>query len=132
MLKREDFRQYSNSGEWFITLPNGTDLVFSATDNPPSENLIKQAEGIITNLDVLVSESLKYIDIWVDRDRPGVGRRYELYALYMIADKKQVKLEFIFREVEFSEWWVSFNMLHYRCSHKPMYWPVSFGRNQTY
>jgi hypothetical protein len=124
MLKREDLRQYPDSAEWFITLPNGADLVFSAIDNPPSQNLIEQAEDIITNLDFLVSRSLDYIDIWVDRDRPGIGHRYELYAVYVIADNKLVKLEFNFPEDEFSEWWVVFTT--------PMYCPVSFGRNQTY
>jgi hypothetical protein len=129
MLKLEDICQ-DDSGTWSILLPNKAEFCFSDQDHPPSEETLHLAENIISKLDELVAKSLNYIDIWVDRDRPNIGRKYELYAILMITGNKEVKLEFNFPEDEMSEWWVLFNILYY--NEKPSYWPVSFGRNQTY
>ncbi|QXE23027.1 hypothetical protein B6N60_01715 [Richelia sinica FACHB-800] len=132
MLKLEDIRQ-DDSGDWFINITNEIGFVLGDQDNPPTENILKLAEDIISKLDRLVVESLDYIDIWVDRNRPGVGRKYELYTVFMMPEGKEVKLIFHFPEDEMSEWWVSFNILRYpKYDDKPSYWPVSFGRNQTY
>jgi hypothetical protein len=132
MLKLEDIRQ-EDSGDWFINITNEIAFVLGDQDNPPTENILKLAEDIISKLDRLVVESLDYIDIWVDRNRPGIGRKYELYTVFMMPEGKEVKLIFYFPEDEMSEWWVSFNILYYpKYDGIPSYWPVSFGRNQTY
>ncbi|MBU7587458.1 MAG: hypothetical protein KAF91_32305 [Nostoc sp. TH1S01] len=129
MLKLEDICQ-NDIGEWSILLSNGVEFCFSNQDNPPSEETLKLVENIISKLDELVARSLDYIDIWVDRDRPDIGRKYELYAVLMMTGNKEVKLEFNFPEDEMSEWWVLFIILYYNES--IIYSPVSFGRNQIY
>ena len=119
---------------WWIRLENETELFIDSNGNKPTPGEIEVAEASLAKIDELCIEALKYIDIWVDRSREGIGTDNWLSSIYIYPHTRkggQTKIQFGFTDDTDSKWWVLFNNpVPPYPGGKPRFHPIAFGREQ--
>ena len=128
MINRDSIKKDPTNDKYWIPILDGVGVYFEQSKSEPNQKAIDLVNGTIDVLETLYREAIKYIDIWVDRTKEGVGTENELHSIYLDVEEGYTTLEIHFYDDHESLWWVRFaNPSERRIGG---YWPQEFGRKQ--
>ena len=128
MIDRDNIKKDPTSGEYWIPVLDGVGVYFAQSKIEPNNEALGLVNSTIDILETLHIEAIKYINIWVDRTKDGVGTDNDLHSVCLDVEGGYTTIEIHFYDDDESLWWVRFaNPSERRIGG---YWPQEFGRKQ--